>query len=274
MTGSGNDFVLIDNRDNGYAVEWNALAPKICDRRYGVGADGILVLEKSSAADIRMNYFNADGSYGGMCGNGGRCTASYLMESSRTSSLTIEVLDHIYSASGNSSLVTLFMKDPAGIQTGIELPLRAGTIVVQFVNTGSPHVVIFRDELPEQFREALEKDGIERLGREIRQHPRFEPEGANVNFVTSIDASRIAVRTYERGVEGETMACGTGAVASAVMASLLRANAPPVFVIPRSGDSLTVRFLRSGDSFSDVSLEGGVRRVFSGEYAWPPEKGA
>jgi len=262
--------VLIDNRDNGYMVEWNALAPKICDRRYGVGADGVLVLEKSPAADIRMNYFNADGSYGGMCGNGGRCTASYLMDSSRTSSLTIEALDHIYRASGNPALVTLFMKDPVGIETGIELPLRAGPIVAHFVNTGSPHVVIFRDELPEQVREALEKDGIERLGREIRQHPRFEPDGANVNFVTSIDASRIAVRTYERGVEGETMACGTGAVASAVIAALLRMNAPPVFVIPRSGDSLTVSFVQSGESFSSVALEGGVRRVFSGEYLWTP----
>jgi diaminopimelate epimerase len=274
MTGSGNDFVLIDNRDKGYAVEWDALAPKICDRRYGVGADGILVLEKSPAADIRMSYFNADGSYGGMCGNGGRCVASYLMAPSGNSILTIEALDYIYRAAGNSARVTLFMKDPAGIQTGVELRLRAGTISAQFVNTGSPHVVIFRDELPEQLKETLEKDGIERFGREIRQHPRFAPDGANVNFVTSIDASRIAVRTYERGVEGETMACGTGAVASAIMASLLRENVSPVFVIPRSGDALTVSFAKSGEAFSNVALEGAVQRVFTGEYSWIREKRA
>jgi diaminopimelate epimerase len=209
-----------------------------------------------------------------MCGNGGRCAASYLMDPSSQSTLTIEALDYIYRAAGNSSRVTLFMKDPAGIQTGIELQVRGGTIPAQFVNTGSPHVVIFRDELPEPLRETLEKDGIERLGREIRQHPLFAPDGANVNFVTSIDASRIAVRTYERGVEGETMACGTGAVASAIMASLLRQNVPPVFVIPRSGDALTVNFARSGDAFSNVALEGAVKRVFSGEYSWIREKGA
>lgn len=271
MTGAGNDFVVVDNLDEAYAHDWNSMAPKLCDRRYGVGADGLIVLEKSDIADVRMMYFNADGSYGGMCGNGGRCVASYMMEMRGTRDISIEALDYVYKATGEPERISLAMKDPKDFRKKVHLKLALGSIYASYLNTGSPHAVTFVEWLPENFKEHITHHGIKVLGREIRHDPAFFPEGTNVSFVSIIDEQTISVRTYERGVEDETLACGTGAVACAIISSLLYGVNAPVTVIPKSGSALKVSFKSNDNDPTGVILEGPVKKVFAGEYCFVAE---
>ncbi len=264
MTGAGNDFVLVDNRERKYTSDWARLAPLICDRRYGIGADGLLIVEPSDKADFRMLYFNADGSYGGMCGNGGRCIARFISDATGKRELSFDALDYIYRATIAEGGVLLSMKDPTSVRIHATLEVQEESINYHFVNTGSPHVVCYWNDLPEKLRSHLERKGIEEFGRAVRLHDRFKPEGANVNFVSQQGTNAISMRTYERGVESETLACGTGAVACSVISALIHSMHSPVSVTTRSGEILKVHFDRSGELLRNIRLEGPAVTVFRG----------
>lgn len=263
MSGAGNDFIVIDNR-NGKIKRGSQLARKLCDRRWGIGADGLILVEKSKKADYRMNYFNADGSYGGMCGNGGRCVALYnTITGLAGKKHTFEALNHAYQAIVDQKSVTLRMRDPRNIALNITLPTPFGSIQGHYVDIGAPHVVIEVSQLKQRFRH-LEDVPILNLGREIRYHDKFHPNGTNANFIEILGLNSLQMRTYERGVEDETLACGTGAIASSIIASLVYELDPPIKVIPKSKKILQVNFRKSNGKISDVSLKGPATITFEG----------
>lgn len=273
MTGAGNDFVLIDNRHGRYSYDWSSLSPVVCNRRYGVGADGLLVIEPSIKALFKMNYYNADGSFGGMCGNGGRCSAFYIMEQMKYREVDFEALDYVYHASkatGDERL-QLWMKDPHGIQLHKEINIFNEMLITHSINTGSPHVILFMDELPLAVQGKILNDGIHELGKSIRNHVSFSPDGTNVNFVTLSGQNVIEMRTYERGVEDETLACGTGSIAAAAITSIVKGYNNPMTVRTRSNELLRVSFDKEGERLTNVILEGSAKKVFSGILEYPSE---
>ncbi|MEW6101888.1 MAG: diaminopimelate epimerase [Candidatus Omnitrophota bacterium] len=253
MVASGNDFVVIDGH--------KASAQKICDRKYGVGADGLLVLEKSGIADVKMRVFNADGSEAEMCGNGARCVALWLsvQRTTHNAQLKIETKAGIIQAEVNKDNVRIKLTSPKGLKIGIPLKINSRMLKANFINTGVPHTVIFV--------EGLDKIDIANLGRLIRNHNKFAPKGTNVDFVEVISRDTLRVRTYERGVEDETLACGTGAVASSLIANRMGYVAKiPVKVKVRSAEELKVYFRKIDKGFKDVWLEGRARIVYKGVY--------
>ena len=240
-TGAGNDFVIVDNMQKTLQADKSKLSVAVCSRHYGVGADGLLVLEPSTISDFAMLYYNADGTYGGMCGNGGRCAAQYaFLRGIAGKTPRFEALGYVYEAEIEGGPVRLKMKNPTSFRSDIVVDTGAEKLRGQFINTGSPHVVFFMKDI-----ESLD---VKRLGRRIREHEAFAPEGTNVNFVRLGEGDAIHVRTYERGVENETLACGTGSVASAVLSGIVENRSSPVSVHVRSGEVLQVSFERSGRS--------------------------
>jgi diaminopimelate epimerase len=264
MSGAGNDFVVIDNRI-GLVRDGERLAKIVCDRRWGVGADGLLLLERTEIADFRMMYYNADGSYGGMCGNGGRCISRFAVENGiAKSSHSFEALGYVYKSEVGRDKVLLSMKNPVNIRKNIVLRLGALRLKVHFIDTGSPHVVIPIAQMSARFK-ALEDIPVEQLGRKVRFHKLFSPDGTNVNFVYKNKDNSIRMRTYERGVEAETLACGTGSVACALIGSAIWKIHSPVKIIPLSGVELEVSFSVAYNAFSNVSLKGEAIATFQGE---------
>ncbi|MBD3349642.1 MAG: diaminopimelate epimerase [Candidatus Eisenbacteria bacterium] len=259
MTGAGNDFIVIDDRANAIGEDARELAKQLCRRRLSIGADGLIVVVPSTRCDFRMRYLNADGSEAEMCGNGGRCVARFARDRGITGDrMRFESRSGTHEAEVVSDTeVRLAMTDPRALILDFEVPLRGNRLVVHRVNTGVPHAVT---EVAD-----LEDHPVVEMGRALREHRRFMPEGTNVDFVEPIDRRTIALRTYERGVEDETLACGTGAVASAVVMAALGKTDPPVSVRTRAGFTLTVDFFRSDLGFCDVSLTGDARTVYVGE---------
>lgn len=263
MSGAGNDFIVIDNR-SGVVMPKNQqqLARILCHRRFGIGADGILLLNTSQKADFEMVYLNSDGSFGTMCGNGGRCIARFAHGKGivgRTTSF--EAFGYIYNATIDEEAVKLSMKNPEREQTDIKVPLYDLVTTAHFIDTGSPHAIVFVEDLG--LNHVNEVD-ILNIGPSIRQHKVFGPEGANVNFVEMINFNTIKMRTYERGVEDETLACGTGAVASAIISNHLRRISKPVNVQTRGGTTLAISFEQENDKITNVVLSGGADIVYRG----------
>ena len=257
MNGAGNDFVLIDNRAGDIRLNRSQIA-HLCDRHRGIGADGILLLEKAAnRADFRMRYFNADGGEAEMCGNGARCFARFANRiAGAEGAISFETPAGVISATLIGDLVTLKMTEPADLR--LNIPLRVGTEdrAIHFINSGVPHVVIPVSQVDEV--------DVQREGAAIRHHQMFSPKGANVNFIQKRGANKIAVRTYERGVEGETLACGTGVVASALIFAATESVDGPIGVLVRGGNELQVDFERSGEQFKNVTLTGPAEFVFEG----------
>ncbi len=264
MTGAGNDFIMIDNRDGQYSLDWSMAAKSLCDRHYGIGGDGLIVLEKSEKADFRMNYFNSDGSYGGMCGNGGRCAAQFAVAVAGTKRIRFEALDHIYSANFIDNKIFLSMKDPTSLIINKIIELNNVKLRLHYIDTGSPHVVILTDNLSEDIMEDIRVNGISEIGRLIRFHAEFAPEGVNVNFITVEADHSVSMRTYERGVEGETLACGTGSVASAIVANHLLGLHSPIFINTKSKERLAVTFDNNGILYTNIRLSGPAKKLFEG----------
>ncbi len=265
MSGAGNDFVVIDNR-LGAVTEPASFARVVCDRRRGVGADGLLLLEKSKRSDFQMNYYNADGSYGGMCGNGGRCISRFarLKKIVASEEIKFEALGYVYRAHLIKDDVKLTMKDPSDIRLNQMLPMDGLNIIFHYIDTGSPHCVIFLDE-NKDIHGTLRDLDVYGIGKTIRHHRSFSPKGTNVNFIERVDSNTIRIRTYERGVEAETLACGTGSVASAIMANQLGGVGVPVVVQTQGGESLQVDFKNRGMSvYEEVSLLGSAHVTFAG----------
>jgi diaminopimelate epimerase len=264
LVGAGNDFILIDNRVYriSSALKLKGLARKICDRKFGAGADGLLVLESSKSADSRMRIFNPDGSEAAMCGNGARCFAYYILSCDKTAGmrdLSLETRAGIVKASVLGSEVKINLPRPKGLKLDIPLKLNGRAIKVNFIDTGVPHTVIFV--------EGLDRIDVKNLGSQIRNHRYFSPSGTNVNFVEQISPDSLKIRTYERGVEDETLACGTGSAAAAlIFAAKNPGSFAQIKVRTAGGEILKVSFCREGSSFRDVWLEGKARLVYRGEY--------
>jgi diaminopimelate epimerase len=258
MSGSGNDFVMIDNRNGGLDVEPRTLAKRICRRGMSVGADGVILIEPSAKADFRMRIFNADGSEPEMCGNGGRCVARFAeMLGIAGPRMTFETLAGIIKADVQGSRVKLQIGRPKDLRLRQSIEVEGVMHQVHSINTGVPHAVILCSD--------LEDVAVRALGRQIRFHPAFQPAGTNVDFVSVLNSRELAIRTYERGVEDETLACGTGAIASALVAAALGLSSSPVQVQVRSGETLTVHFSGHGPEFQEVFFEGEVRLIYQGE---------
>ena len=257
---SGNDFVIIDNRSgelDARELDYSAIAKDVSRRRISVGADGLLVIEGSSKADLRMRIINPDGSEVDMCGNGARCAALYASENGWGSELKIETRAGIIGAQIKGNNVKLKMSDPKDIRLGINLGVGSTMMPVHYINTGVPHVV--------HVVEDIEKFNVVDYGRKVREHSMFAPEGTNADFAGDIGPCAASIRTYERGVEDETLACGTGTVATAVVLGLLGQVSSPVKMKTRSGEILTVYYNIHGHTVKDVYLEGEANMVFEGK---------
>jgi diaminopimelate epimerase len=257
MNGAGNDFLLIDNRAGDVHLNRSQIA-HLCDRHRGIGADGVLLLEKpSNRADFRMRYFNADGGEAEMCGNGARCFARFSKKvAGATGKISFETPAGVISAELIGDLVTLQMTEPTQLRLNVPLRLANEDKTIHFINTGVPHVVIPVTR--------VDDIDVQKEGAAIRQHEMFSPNGANVNFIEKRGANKTTVRTYERGVEDETLACGTGVVASALIFAATENVNGPIGVLVRGGNELQVGFEKTGTRFKNVTLTGPADFVFEG----------
>jgi len=257
MNGAGNDFVMIDNRAGEVRLQPEQIV-RICDRHRGVGADGILLLERgSNGADFRMRYYNRDGGEAEMCGNGARCFARFANKvAGAPEKISFQTPAGLIRGELQGELVTLQMTDPKDLRLGIELTANGEKEHGHFINSGVPHVVVPVSK--------VEDVDVRGRGSALRHHKEFSPGGANVNFIEKIGARKILLRTYERGVEDETLACGTGVVASALIFAATEKVEGPISVIVRSGNELSVGFKRAGDQFTNVTLTGPAEFAFEG----------
>ncbi len=259
MHGAGNDFVLVDNRQQKISLSREQVV-RICDRHCGIGADGVILLVpcQSRRADWAWQFYNSDGSTGEMCGNGARCFARFVQKHTGLNrDFTFETEAGVITARFHGQRVEVNLTEPMQLHIGEQLPVSGGSQTVHSINTGVPHAILF---VPD-----ADKAMVQQLGPEIRRHPRFAPKGTNVNFVQVLGPQHIRVRTFERGVEGETLACGTGVTASALIASRVHHMRSPVQVQVQGGDQLEVSFDESDSRFDNVRLTGPAEFVFEGK---------
>jgi diaminopimelate epimerase len=259
MNGAGNDFVVVDNRNLSLPLDRAQIA-RVCDRHRGVGADGLLAVEPAQrGADYRMRYYNADGGEAEMCGNGARCFARFVnrLHNFALEGVSFETIAGVIRAEFAGNQVRLKMSDPFDVSLGEQLDVNGCTLTVHTVNTGVPHAVVIVND--------LDHVDVLRDGAALRNHERFAPAGTNANFAVVSAPSRIAIRTYERGVENETLACGTGTVACAIIHHLLHGAEPPIDVSVRGGETLTVCFQHNGERVHDITLTGPGDIVFEGK---------
>ena len=265
MSGSGNDFILIDNRDGSLAVgDVVEFVKSVCERKISVGADGLFLIEKSDRVDFRWRFYNADGSEAAMCGNGARCAARFAYLSGIAGErMSFETGAGIIDAEVRGEIVKVRLTEPFALVMDDEIRIENTTLFVHSINTGVPHVVHFvRD--PDDF-------DVFNTGRAIRRHEHYKPAGTNANFAAVLDNHTLRVRTYERGVEDETLACGTGSVASALIAARKGLVESPVDVRVQSGETLRIHFERTEEGFTKVYLEGNAKVVYQGmlwDEAW------
>ncbi len=257
MQASGNDFVVVDNRKN-IVRDAHRFTQKVCAPHTGIGADGVLLFENSKKADFRMRIINSDGSEAEACGNGFRCIALYARNIFHyPAQFRFESESGMIQARIQNKNICIGLIVPSQIRLQDEIHVLGHRLHYSFINTGVPHTVIFV--------EGLSKIDVENLGRAIRWHKDFQPKGTNVNFVEVKGKHEILIRTYERGVEKETLACGTGSSASAVISTLAGYTEPPVKVKTQGGEILTIDFKRKGNKITEVTLEGEAHFVYEGE---------
>ncbi|NWG29160.1 MAG: diaminopimelate epimerase [Ignavibacteriaceae bacterium] len=266
MSGAGNDFVFIDKKQNDFLQVSTEFVRKICDRRNGIGADGLITIEDSTSHNFVMNYYNADGSTGSLCANGARCAILFASESGRLKDNKAEFVSNGLEYKGevlSETEIKFYLNPPKKIKYNFKVKAGGKLINAHFADTGSPHVVIDISE-SEGFLTSLEDLNIELLGREIRNLPEFSPGGTNVNFVDVKDEV-IYIRTYERGVEAETLACGTGSVAAAIICYVTKKISVPVKIIPKSNENLFVNFDVENSKVRNLSLTGPAKVTFTGK---------
>jgi diaminopimelate epimerase len=261
MSGAGNDFILLDNRNARIVLTPEQVA-KLCHRQFGIGADGLMLLVPSltGKADWAWRFYNSDGSDAAMCGNGARCFARYIQRTTGWTrpTVTFETAAGVITAEFQGERVTINLTAPHDLRLSEKVATQAGVLEVSSINTGVPHAVVFVED--------ADKAMVQPLGSELRWHEHFKPRGTNVNFAQVQGTNQLRVRTYERGVEGETLACGTGVTASALVASRLHGFTSPIRIQVQSGDELSVSFQSDGQGgFSDVRLGGPASFVFEGQ---------
>ncbi len=279
---SGNDFILIDkrsflkNKDKKYLSQF---AKKYCLRKQAIGADGMLVIEPSKKADFKMRIFNADGSEAEMCGNGARCVVLWKAFFSRRKSkkkikfdtkagiIEAELIRRVKNDENVSTAeIKVKVTESFGLKENIPVTIMGRKIKINFINTGVPHVVIFT--------EGLTKIDVEKIGRLIRRHKKFMPEGTNVNFIEPVEDGKIKIRTYERGVEAETLACGTGSIAAAIIYSMKikrskdeSSSIQNIKIQTKGGETLKASFKIENEKIEDVWLEGKASCIYQGQIA-------
>jgi diaminopimelate epimerase len=260
MSGTGNDFIIIDHRDGIIPFEQQPnFVSRVCRHKFSAGADGVILIENSDNADFRWQFYNADGSVAEMCGNGARCAARFAyMNGIAAKKMVFETIAGIIEAElCEDDSVRVRMTDPFDFKDNLEISLGGTSHGVTCLNTGVPHAVVFVDDQDAPVKE---------WGAAVRFHELFQPEGTNANFVTRLASDEILVRTYERGVEDETRACGTGAVASAIIASIKTMVSTPVSVVTSGGERLIIDFELTDDCCADnVYLKGPARIIYTGE---------
>jgi diaminopimelate epimerase len=265
LSGSGNDFILIDNRAKVVdPKQAGALAAKVCAHRMSVGGDGLILIERSRKADFRWRLFNADGSEAEFSGNGARCAARFAyVKRIAPKRMRFETLAGMIEAEmvpqipgKKPETVKVRFPDPAGLRLNLRIAIGGVEREAHFLDTGVPHCVYLVDD--------PDRVDVVGIGRQTRHHALFQPAGTNVNFIKVLDPHHIRIRTYERGVEDETLACGTGSIASALIASLVAKMESPVTLIPQSGLELTVYFEARNQTFTNVYLQGDARAVYEG----------
>lgn len=261
MHGCGNDFILVDNRNMEIPhSQQPKLAKKLCRRKFDIGGDGLIFIENPDLeqADFKWRFYNADGSEAEMCGNGGRCAALFaFVNNIAPKDLAFETIAGVIQASIiEDDRVKLQLTPPEDLAQGLKLDLQNNEAALDCLNTGVPHACCFVDD--------IELADVVGNGNEIRFHEKFSPNGTNVNFIQVTGQNSISIRTYERGVEDETLACGTGAVAAAIISALNGFANSPVDVLTRGGDVLKIYFNIDGDRIKEVFMEGPAVMVCSG----------
>lgn len=273
LSGAGNDFILFDRKLNDVVDLSPGKIKQVCDRRYGIGADGVLVISDEEEHDFVMEYFNADGSAGSLCGNGARCIIKYAADSGRVKSNKTKFVCGANEYSGellDREIIKFNLNSPGSFKFNFEIKAGNQIINAHFVDTGSPHAVIKIEDVlkePENLKSKysdISEFPVFNLGREIRYSKDFAPSGTNVNFI-KIENQKIQIRTYERGVEDETLACGTGAAAAALISHFTDSLNPPIEIVTKGGEVLTVDFKSVDDNVRDVSLTGPAKTIFSGK---------
>jgi diaminopimelate epimerase len=259
MSGAGNDFILLDNRDGRIVLTPEKVA-RLCHRQFGIGADGLMLLipSRTAVADWAWQFYNSDGSDAEMCGNGARCFARYIQRVTGWTHPTVrfETIAGVIHAEFLGERVTIGLTAPHGLRLEETVPTAGGETRVSSLNTGVPHAVVFVADADQAM--------VQERGAELRWHDHFKPRGTNVNFAQILGPNHIRVRTYERGVEGETLACGTGVTASALISARIHGFQSPVRVQVQGGDELAVSFREEAGQFHDVRLNGPATFVFEG----------
>ncbi len=249
--GTGNDFIMIDNRQSVFFKNNAKLVASLCDRRFGIGADGLILLENDDLSDFKMVYFNADGNEGSMCGNGGRCTVAFAKHLDIISdTATFTAVDGRHKATIDNNRVSLQMQEVSEIRVKLEC---------LFLDTGSPHHV--------QMVKGLTNFEVFAEGKKLR-YGLYGKSGSNINFVEQLDDTTFAVRTYERGVEDETLSCGTGVTAVALAMHKTGRTTANSITVKTQGGNLKVEFQQDGDSYTNIHLIGPAQQVFKGEVEW------
>ena len=246
--GTGNDFVIIDNRDNIFPKHDNTFIKDLCNRNFGIGADGLMLLENSVSSDFNMIYYNADGNEGSMCGNGGRCIVQFAhflgIFNTKT---TFDAIGKLYYATIENELISLKMNDVD------EIEIYPNHL---FLNTGSPHHI--------NFTEKIDEINVREFGKKIRYGSPYFEVGTNVNFVEQINNNTFKVRTYERGVEDETLSCGTGVTAVAIASHVAKKSSEKIIYLQTLGGTLEVSFDLENNRYTNIILKGPVKFVFKG----------
>lgn len=258
LSGSGNDFIIINNLDGKYNFDFfKNIVTKVTSRNNGVGADGLIVLNKDNEVDFRWDFFNSDGSIAEMCGNGARCAGRVFSIITGKKDIVFKTIAGLIDAAVSGNIVKVRLSDPTGYIDKVEIDVDGKLFKGSFINTGVPHFVIEIDD--------IENFPVKDIGNKIRFHSYFSPKGTNVNFIKYLGDETIKVRTYERGVEDETLACGTGACASALVIGKKGWVKNKANIITSGGERLTVYFNIDGNNFSKVYLEGAVKFICEGD---------
>lgn len=273
LSGAGNDFILFDKKINPEIELTPQIIDKLCKRRTGIGADGVLLISDLDGHAFEMRYFNSDGSTGSLCANGARCAVLYGNVSGRLALNKVKFIANDIEYTGQvlaNGQIKFFLNHPKKMKQNFKIKAANQLIPASYVHTGSPHIVIKINDVlrnpsdPNSFYDDINDFPVFELGREIRFHKDFAPEGTNVNFV-QFNNNEVKIRSYERGVEEETLSCGTGSVAAALISFVQDNFNPPIKIHPLSGDELTVDFKIENQKVQELSLTGPAEIIFNGE---------
>jgi diaminopimelate epimerase len=257
FSASANDFIVLDNRTGQFTSAAPILAQRLCSHRYSVGADGLILIENSKKASFRVRYYNPDGQEFNTCGNGGRCAVRYAFLSVISGrKMNLETNVGVIDAEVIGSSVRIRFVSPSRFTLNVPIVVDGQALKGHFVRLGEPHFLLYVKD--------IRKHSIVPLARKIRYHERFQPEGTNVHFIEPMDRHYVKIRSYERGVEDETLACGSGCISSAIATYATNQTVPPITFEPQSGIPVTVHFPEDSN-FRELYLEGDARLVYRGE---------